>query len=47
MVTGRGVRRHEGLVSGQAKMYADIWGTVPYSLGAYETLADELLEREK
>jgi cellulose biosynthesis protein BcsQ len=29
------------------KMYADVWGTVPYSLGAYETLADELLEREK
>ena len=29
------------------KMYADIWGTVPYSLGAYEDLADELLEREK
>ena len=29
------------------KMYADIWGTVPYSLGAYDALADELLEREK
>lgn len=29
------------------KMYADIWGTVPYSLGAYEALTDELLEREK
>ena len=29
------------------KMYADIWGTVPYSLGAYDALTDELLEREK
>jgi chromosome partitioning protein len=29
------------------QMYADIWGTVPYSLGAYEPLTDELLEREK
>lgn len=29
------------------KLYADIWGTVPYTLGAYEDLADELLEREK
>ena len=29
------------------KMYADIWGTDPYTLGAYEDLTDELLEREK
>ncbi len=29
------------------QVYADIWGTVPYSLGAYEALTDELLEREK
>jgi cellulose biosynthesis protein BcsQ len=29
------------------QMYADVWGTVPYGLGAYEALADELLEREK
>jgi hypothetical protein len=29
------------------QVYADIWGTVPDSLGAYEALADELLEREK
>jgi cellulose biosynthesis protein BcsQ len=29
------------------KVYADVWGTVPYTLGAYEALADELLEREK
>ena len=29
------------------KMYADVWGTVPYSLGAYEALTNELLEREK
>jgi len=29
------------------KMYADVWGTVPYTLGAYEALTDELLEREK
>ena len=29
------------------KMYADVWGMVPYSLGAYEALTDELLEREK
>jgi hypothetical protein len=27
--------------------YADIWGTVPQDLGAYDVLADELLEREK
>jgi hypothetical protein len=27
--------------------YADVWGTVPADLGAYEALADELLEREK
>jgi chromosome partitioning protein len=27
--------------------YADIWGTVPEDLGAYDALADELLEREK
>ena len=27
--------------------YADIWGTVPEDLGAYDPLADELLEREK
>jgi hypothetical protein len=27
--------------------YADIWGTVPEDLGAYDTLAAELLEREK
>jgi hypothetical protein len=27
--------------------YADVWGTVPEDLGAYEALADELLEREK
>jgi hypothetical protein len=29
------------------QMYADSWGTVPYSLGAYDALIDELLEREK
>ena len=29
------------------QLYADAWGTVPYGLGAYEALADELLEREK
>ena len=27
--------------------YADIWGTVPEDLGAYEALAEDLLEREK
>jgi hypothetical protein len=27
--------------------YADIWGTVPADLGAYDPLAAELLEREK
>ena len=27
------------------QQYADIWGTVPADLGAYEALADELLER--
>jgi CobQ/CobB/MinD/ParA nucleotide binding domain len=29
------------------QQYADIWGTVPGDLGAYEDLADELLERER
>lgn len=29
------------------QMYAGICGTVPYSLGAYDALADELPEREK
>jgi hypothetical protein len=29
------------------QMYADICGTVPYSPGAHDALADELLEREK
>jgi cellulose biosynthesis protein BcsQ len=27
--------------------YADIWGTVPEDVGAYDALADELMEREK
>ncbi|MGH3259647.1 MAG: ParA family protein [Streptosporangiaceae bacterium] len=29
------------------ELYADVWGMVPRDLGAYEALADELLEREK
>lgn len=45
-LTAEGYHVFETEIPQNLELYSDIWGTVPEELGAYDTLADELLKME-